>query len=285
MENEKKKRSLIIGKIFDIISFGLDIISFLGFTASAIIGCIKRNWMFAIPTVIFILIFIVIAICRKYNLFRKYNHRIASFVMNLFSPNNGYKLKEWKTVYEYLNEDNMKFHVEYEVDPLQSDVNFINVRYNWSGENETNPIIVKPIKNKGFDTKNLEEIGKEYGYKLYKLHSNNTYNKNDKPFKLGVKMDLSKKPEDPISHHLLTSISMKTENLRMIIKFPYSLHPTNIRKLEYLHSSDYVHWVSDNSYKAELDENNKWVIKWDVENPIYGGKYVIKWDIDNNTNI
>lgn len=279
MKKEKKERSLIIGKVFDCVSIVLDIISFLGFTASALLTYFKRNWMFAIFAFIFILIFAIIILCRKNN------HKIISFIMNLFSPNNGYKLKEWKTVYEYLDENSMRFHVEYEVVPLQSNVNFINVRYNWSGESETDPVIPKPLKDNGFDTKELKEIGKEYGYKCYKLYSNNAYNKGDKPFKLGVKMDLSKKPEDSISHHLLTSISMKTENLRMIIRFPYSLHPTNIRKLEYLHSSDYVHWTSDNSHKAELDENNKWVIKWDVENPIYGGKYVIKWDIDNNTNI
>lgn len=174
----------------------------------------------------------------------------------------------------------MSFKATYLVRALQTGVNNIRVRYNWSGGNK---IIPTPITEGDCSTKNIEYVGQEFGYAYYRVNSTTRINKNDPPMKLGVSINNMADPDMKASTHLLTNINVKTKLLTMTVILPEEYKYTNVEYLEYLHSTDDDHWhkYTSNKHRAIVDittdQDKRTLIKWEIKNPILGGKYVISW--------
>lgn len=278
-KNRKKvMHNLRIGQIFGVLSSVLSILSWFGISLSVIITIIRRSWswVWGLLCIVSILVLLLLFVLRRYN------SRIISWSTNLFAPNLPYQLLSWEIDYKYISLDEMYFYATYTVKAMQTGVDHIHVRYNWSGESDNNPISPQPVTKAGFETDKLEFDGKEYGYSNYKLYSKDKFNKNDSPFKLGVSIGPLKVGTSMISHHLLTSISMATDSLTMKVHFPSNLEPRNIRCSEYLHSTDFFHWHSYEKEPIRKEDKKGWSINWIIPYPVYGGKYLIKWDCDDS---
>ncbi len=272
MKNQKDSQKLQIGKTVGLISNILSVLSWCGIPFSLVIGILQKSFLWVLPIVFFIVTLVLIRLCKIYNV------QIIGWILGLFAPKLRYSFSSWDIYYEYKKRKEMEFRAFYTVKPLQTDVDHVRIRYNWSAETKENPIwpvaIVDP-ENQVF-TSRLVEDGKEYGYNYYKVFSNSSYNKGDSDFKLGVRIDM--KGADEPSPHLLTSIGVRTSKLHMQVSFPQEMQPKNVEFFEYLHATDDYHWHKYEG-KAEL-KAQKWTITWDINRPIYGGKYLIRWMLD-----
>lgn len=258
------------GKIFGLIADVLSILSWIGIPLSVFLSILQQSWAWIIPSLLLVIILVLLALCRKYS------RSIVHWVLGLFALNLPYRFLSRTSEYEYISSDRMQFRTTYEVKALQTGVDYIRARFNWSGETDINAVQPKPVleeENKIY-TARLEPDGREYGYSYYKVFSPSRHNKGDAPFHLGTCSDL-KVGDRPVSHHLLTSISATTDVLHMRVILPEHLSPHNIEFFEYLHATDEHHW---HRYEGEAKRHGKkWVITWDIEQPIYGGKYLITW--------
>lgn len=273
MERKQKAgHNLRIGQIFSNFSAVLTVLGWLGLTASSVGAYFRRSWLLALVAII------SAAVLGLLYVFKRNHRRIISGIMSLFAPNHPYRILSWDMEYEYKSRDEMFFRVDYTVKAMQTGVDHIRVRYNWSGETDSNPIHPEIVTGQGYETSKLEFDGKEYGYSYYKLFSRVVFNKKDEPFKLGVRIGPLKAGEQKVSHHLLTSISMATDELIMRVRLPEGLEPFNVRGIEFLHATDDFHWHIENR-EVERLENKDWRIEWRVLHPIYGGKYIIKWSL------
>lgn len=187
-----------------------------------------------------------------------------------------YRLLTWDAVYEYHSMTEMYFRSEYNVKAMQTGVDHIRIRFNWSGESGDAPIVPMAIQGSDYQSERLEDDGSEYGYRYYKLFSHTPYNKSDNPFKMGVEIPSMKADDQKLSHHLLVSVSMLTEQLKMYVSFPENIYPENIEFFEYIHATDDHHWHTETLEPKKVD--GKWVIERTIPDPIYGGKYKIHWN-------
>lgn len=243
----------------------------------------NKNW-----TIVIVSSSAFIVICLVSYLTRRFSHTIISKIFSVFSRTMPYSLDEWNVTYEYETKTRMNFKAFYLVKALQTGVDNIRVRYNWSGDN---PIAPYPITAGDCSTKNVEYIGQEFGYAYYRVNSTTKINKNDPSMKLGVSITNMEDPDMKASTHLLTNINVKTKLLIMTVILPEKYKFTNVEYLEYLHSTDDDHWhkyTAINHPKTVniTTNNNKTHITWTVHNPILGGKYIIRWkhlcENDNN---
>lgn len=274
--------NLNIDGLQDKISFVITILGFLGISAASIYNSVTQRWItnwwlvFLVFSISLSIIFIL-KLCKKYYRF------ITVRILNLFAKELPYKLQNWEICYEYLSPSEMQFEAHFDVIALQTGVDHIRVRYNWSGASEANPISPFPITDSGYQTTRIEADGTEFGYNFYKIYSNTKINVGDKPIKLGVKITDLKEREKKASPHLLTNINVQTERLVMKIILPYNILPENIEFLEYIHATDDYHWhkyVEDDDYnlvEVISTPDNKKLITWSIDSPIIGGKYVIRW--------
>lgn len=266
-----EKHNLRIGKVFGVFSGIASVFSWLGISVAVLWGFLCKTWLWLIPVAILAIVLFFLWFC-------KHNHkRIIGWIQGLLAPNLPYRLTRWEIEYEYKSMNEMRYHADYEVQAMQTGVDHIRVRYNWSGETEDNPIYPVPVTEHGYQTGDLRSDGKEYGYNYYKVMSKTQFNKEDGPFKLGVRIAPLKVGKRPVSHHLLASISMATDVLVMRVLLPPNIRPTRIECFEYLHATDDYHWHKY-EWKAEQGEDGKYEIEWEISRPIYGGKYVIKWE-------
>lgn len=270
-----EKNTMEIERLLSIVSNILTIISWLGITSiSVVFVFFQHNFWLIVPFAVLILLLIVLYI------FRKQHDNLIKWFLKLFAYNTQYYFEEWTARYEFKSEYKMSFYTSYVVRALQSGVDHIKVRFNWTGSTDTNPITPTPICDSDFHSMRLEWYQKEYGYNYYKLFSRNKINKNDKPIKLGVKIENLDDKYKKASPHLLTSISVVTKKLNMIVVLPTTIYPERIRCLEYLHSTDDVHWhdLSDQHTLVRDSESKHWILSWTVNKPVFGGKYIMSWE-------
>ncbi|MBR3692503.1 MAG: hypothetical protein IKL89_07400 [Clostridia bacterium] len=271
-KNKEEQNLTVIGKAFSLASNITTKFSWFGITASSAAGFFYKNIFFFIPVVVFISILIVIHICKANNI------SIIKGIFNMFAYNMQYSFDEWTAQYVYHSQEKMSFYTTYKVKALQTGVDHIRVRFNWSGATESNPINPIPICEDDYKSDRLEFFQREYGYNHYKLYGKNPISKNDAPIKLGVKLENLEDKSKIASPHLLTSISVVTKKLNMRVILPSNIHPENIRCLEYLHSTDDFEW-HDLSKDCVLEKiGNEYHITWVVDKPIFGGKYILSWD-------
>lgn len=203
---------------------------------------------------------------------------LVAWLLGLSAPDLPYSFSSWDALYEYKDLNNMEFTAIYTVKPLQSGVDNIRVRYNWTGA--TDGFLMTPLPltdiSKGIHTSKVVFDGKEYGYDYYRVYSPTSHNKRDEDFLVGTNIKL--KNGVKCSHHLLTSISVKTSHLTMRVILPDGLEPIAVNFFEYLHATDDVHWHTKPLKPKFNVQLRKWEIVHDVENPIFGGKYLISWD-------
>ena len=276
---EKKKNSFTaIGAIFNFLSGLSSILSYIGVPIALIFLFFKQytGLIIVVVTIAFLLFISFYP--------RKNSDKIIKKILRLFAPSATYSFSSWKATYEYHSNELMSFHTRYNVKALQTGVECIRVRFTWSGASEKNPIHPKPCKTEGCTTKSIEYEGDEFGYKFYKVYNKTRFNKGDPEVKLGIDIDNMKVTKDkPVSNHLATNINVITDELTMRVLLPSNLKPTNIRALEYLHSTDHNHWkdLSDESKCKSLDDGTgRWEIALTVSEPVYGGKYFICWDLE-----
>lgn len=277
-----QKHNLKIGSIINNISAGVTFLGFFGISAASIYNFItnswKTNWWWMAIVVVTMVVASVIN-----HLSKKHYRLIVVYILNLFAKNLSYKLQKWEIIHEYLSETDMQFEAHFDVIALQTGVDHIRVRYNWSGATESNPIMPEPIIDAGYQTTRLDADGTEFGYSFFKVFSNTKINVGDKPIKLGVRMRNLKETEKKASPHLLTNINVPTEELVMKILLPSNIYPEAIEFLEYIHATDDYHWhryVQGDDYNlvnVNITANNKKEIIWVITRPIIGGKYVIRW--------
>ena len=278
---KKQSHFTFIGKFFSVFETFLSILSYLGITLSVLWGFFKKNFWMIIPFTIFSGILICVFLCKKYHV-----ELIKKFI-TLFAINCPYKYVRYKATYEYESMEQMKLHTTYLVKALQTGVEFIRVRFNWSGATEKNPVVPSIISNGEYETDRIEFEKSEYGYNCYKLYSKNKCNKNDPPVKMGVDLGTLVVKDKKISHHLQACINVITDSLELEIILPFGIYPSKVCFLEYLHSTDDEHWhkFSDSDYTKPKLENEKWVIRWVIEKPVFGGKYIIEFDPEVKQNI
>ena len=273
LRKQKTKDFLTVaGKTFSVVSNILTIVSWLGITATSIFLYFTKNYFLIIPIVLLLTLVICIFICKRNNV------DIIKAIMAFFAYNMKYSFDEWVAEYEYHSKDTMSFKTSYTVRALQTGVDHIYVRFNWSGATDEKGIDPRPVNSGNFKSEKMEFCHKEYGYNYYKLFSKNVINKGDHPIQLGYKLENLNDSLGKASPHLLTSISVVTKKLKMIVILPQNIKPQNIRCLEYLHSTDDYHWhdLSDN-VKPELI-GKRWHIIWEIEKPVFGGKYILSWE-------
>lgn len=272
MHHEKNQHFSHIGQIFNSIANIITVVSWIGIPFSLIFAFLFQSWQWIVLVVGCAILLFLIRYCRKNS------SEVVSKILDLFAPNLPYQLSSWNINYEYKSLDELKFQAEYEVQALQTGVDYINVRYSWSGESEDNPIDPQPISGKKYVTDRVEHEGKEYGYWYYKIFSKTPYNKSDKTFWLATQIRLLRNDKKQISHHLQTSISVKTRNLHMRVVFPSDIRPSKVYAFEYLHSTDFYYWHTYDLDVVFDDEISKWVIDWTIPNPVMGGKYLMQWN-------
>lgn len=258
------------GKVFTTLANVVSILSWIGLGGTVFYAVLSKIWVWLVLCLVPIAFIFIIAYAKKHK------SQIMSRFMRWLAPAMPYMINNWNVVYEYVNSTQMRFEATYLVKALQVGVDYIIVRYNWSGENADNKIIPKVISDRdGFESSRLEFVGTEYGYSYYKLYSLRTHNKGD-VFKLGVQIeDMNVKGKDP-SPHLLTSVIAVTEMLSMSVVFPANIYPNKVVCMEYINSTDFYYWQSKR-IEAKRNED-KWIISHNQKNPIYGGKYVIEWE-------
>lgn len=269
-KNPSREYHLYGGKIFGLIADVLSILSWIGIPLSVVLGVFRHSWVWIVPLLLLVIILVLLSLCRKYS------RSIVHWVLGLFALNLPYRFLSRTSEYEYMSSDRMQFRTIYEVKALQTGVDYIRARFNWSGETDKNAVYPRPVLDEGnkIYTDCLVPDGREYGYSYYKVFSPSKHNKGDAPFRLGTYSDLQV-GDRPVSHHLLTSISAATDVLHMKVILPEHLSPCNIEFFEYLHATDEHHWHRCEGDAKRIDK--KWVITWDIEQPIYGGKYLITW--------
>lgn len=263
---------IYIGKIFGTVADVLSVLAYIGISVSVLAAWLKKNWCIGVIAVGAIVCLLVVRHCKKN--FR----RIVAFILGLFAPKFPYRMDSWNVEYEYKSMSEMAFRAKYGVNALQAGVDHIRVRYSWSGETAASPVVPKPYSSaeENIFTAAVEEDGREFGYKYYKVYSKTAYNKGDPVFWLGTTTDLVCADQEKISHHLMTNISVVTERLNMKVILPRNIKPNNVQFFEYLHSTDYYHWHTYRK-EAKLLEDGRRIIEWDIEKPIIGGKYLISW--------
>lgn len=257
--------------LFSIIANIVTICTGLGVPFSAVWSFVRASWLWAILAAVFFFLTI------GFVMVRKHSHRLFSWILGLFSPNLPYSFSSKDVVYEYKDLSNMEFCATYKVKPLQSGVDNIRVRYNWSGATAGFSMTPEPVTDDSnhIYTKKVVFDGKEYGYSYYKVYSTTKHNKNNKDFLVGTRIKLEN--GENCSHHLLDSIGVKISKLNMKIVLPKDLHPISINFFEFLHSTDDIHWRTE-TLEAKFDSKlQKWIIERSVDNPIFGGKYLISW--------
>lgn len=270
----KEKSFTFIGDVFSVISNWASVLSFAGVSAAALMTCLKQYFWASCIGTLAVLLFVFFRICFKCR------DKIIKSVLRWFAPNSSYSYEEWNAEYEYKSLTCMSFRTRYKVKALQSGVKNIRVRFNWSGASESSPIIPKPFCADGYTTKEVKYAGEEYGYTYYDVINQTSFNKGDTPVMLGVDIE-DMKTNDPqkISHHLLTSVNVVTDQLNMTILFPQNICPKNIVAHEYLHATDDNHWRERSSECSRVfRDDNKWEVTWKVKDPVYGGKYIVHWN-------
>ena len=278
---EKKAHATRAGEVFDWINRILTILTFLGISVSTVKNFLNRTWEKNwIPVAVWGAFFIIYSIL--FSLLRRYSSYFIKTAVNVFSRKSRYKLLTWENTYEYLNCDEMQFRSELTVKPLETGVEYIRTRYNWSGGTEVKP---EPITDDGFMTGKIENDGKEFGYHFYRVFSKTMLNGNDPPVKLGIKICNLKKKKKTASPHLLTNINVETDVLILKVILPNVISFQNVEYLEYLHATDDFHWhryVADTKNSPVTIESstnsNKTTITWEIKKPVFGGKYVIRWE-------
>lgn len=268
-KKDSKTHNLRVGKIFEITANAGSLLGWCGIPLSVLLAYFRKSWLLVIPGALLLIFVLFLRYCRN-------NHRkIISWIMTLFAPNAPYRLLTWDAVYEYRSMSEMCFRSVYEVKAMQTGVDHIRIRFNWSGESANNPIVPQVLQEPGFQSKHLEDDGSEYGYHYYKLFSHTFHNRSDDPFKLGIKIPSMKVDNQSLSHHLLVSVSMLTEQLKMRVVFPENIIPEDIEFFEYIHATDDYHWYTRTLKPRNAD--GKWIIEQSIPDPIYGGKYMIRW--------
>lgn len=277
-----QNHNLKIGSVINNISAGVTFLGFFGISAASIYNFVTNSWKTNWLWVVIVLVAMVIAYI-IIHLSKKHYKLIVVYILNLFAKKLSYKLKKWEIIYEYLSETDMQFEAHFDVIALQTGVDHIRVRYNWSGATESNPIKPEPIIDEGYQTSRLEADGTEFGYSFFKVFSNTKINVGDMPIKLGVRIRDLKETEKKASPHLLTNINVPTDKLIMTVILPANIFPEGIEFLEYIHATDDYHWhryVQGDDYNlvnVSTIANNKKKITWEIVRPITGGKYVIRW--------
>lgn len=270
---QRRNNYTVIGSVFNTISSWLGILSYIGVPAAVLLAVLKRySWTIIILSSLIVL-WIAIRLCRKNQ------ENIIKFILRLFAPNATYCYSKWEAIYEYKSLDNMSFHTRYWVKALQTGVDHIRVRFNWSGATDSNPIHPKPAKSGGCTTQRIDFVGDEYGYKYYNVYNRTSFNKGDPEIKLGIDIEnMRVTSRRAVSHHLLTSVNVVTDLLHMKVILPSNIYPTSVVAHEYLHATDDNHW-RDHSCKCQpmRQDDGRWVLSWVIDNPVFGGKYILYW--------
>lgn len=277
----KRRHDTCAGEIFDWVSRILTILSFLGITINTICNFIYNTWSTHWrPVVVWGVVFFACVFVVR--LFRNNSYLIIKTAINAFSRKSRYKILKWENTYEYLDFDKMQFRSELTVKPLETGVEYIRTRYNWSGGSAIKP---EPITDDGFMTGRIESDGEEFGYRFYRVFSKVMLNGNDHPIKLGVKICNLVDVNKTASPHLLTSINVETDELVLRVILPKELHFKNVEFLEYLHATDDFHWhrytTETKNSPVEIDRatrTDKDIISWSIKRPVFGGKYIIRWE-------
>ena len=280
---DKSDQRLRISNVISWISNAFTILSFFGISA----GTISLICSLDIGIQWYTLILISISLLLLPFL-RRISDRFSSIVVakvySLFSKEMPYSLAEWDITYQYKTTTAMYFKALFTVKALQTGVDYIRVRYNWSGANGLNEKMLTPITSDGYSTDRIIYDGKEFGYTFYKIYSRTSINRDDVPLKLGLEIKDMQDPEKKASPHLLTNINVKTDLLKMHVILPHdiAINPNDVEFLEYVHATDDHHWhrYTESSCKSvainKLPDNGT-QIEWIITHPIIGGKYVIKW--------
>ncbi len=279
---QKQKHNLKVGSVINNIGTGITLLGFFGISATSVYNFINNSWESHWWWVaVAIAATVGFSIVRYFG--KRFSRSIVVYILNLFAKMLSYKLKKWEIIYEYLSETEMQFEAHFDVVALQTGVDHIRVRYNWSGATESNPIKPEPITDTGYQTTHLEPDGTEFGYSFFKVFSNTKINTGDKPIKLGVRIAGLKENGKKASPHLLTNINVPTEQLVMKVLLPSNIYPEDIEFLEYIHATDDYHWhkyIQGDEHdlvKVNTIKDNKKEIVWSIVRPIIGGKYVIRW--------
>ena len=251
----------------------LTILSYVGISLAALFGFIRKNFWMLVPIICLILLILFIRYLRKNK------SKAVSFIMKLIAPAMPYKFTKCDITYEYYDNRKMSFRVVYHVKALQVDVDRINIKINWSGEDKSNPIKPVVIKDKSLENNDSDKLiftGTEFGYAYYELCSKKKHGNGDE-FVLAYEIQMKVKDKIP-SPHLLCSISALTDELSMQVIFPSTLYPESAKGREYLNSTDFHPWGTRDISPARQKEDGRWILSYAPSSPIYGGKYVIEWD-------
>lgn len=256
------------GEGFSWVANIVGILSWIGIGGSSVWAVLSANlWILFVTLGLAILVFILHVVQNK-------ARSITSRIMRLFAPDMPYSYENWEIEYEYISEDNLRYQAIYDVKAQQVGVDYIVVRYYWTGEDEDNVIVPEVIQDEGFETSRIEYIGVEYGYKYYAVYSRRKHNTGE-TFRLGVRINNMKVGKRTPVPHLVTTISAPTKCLIMRIIFPNCISPHDALEKEYVHSSDYYHWKSK---KLKTEHTGfKSLLESRIGDPIYGGKYCIEW--------
>lgn len=272
----QKEHGLQFNSIFSALSGVASILSFLGLSAVVIFNTVTKVWSENWRSIIFPGIAFVISLI-VFIAFRAFGREIAIFLFNLFAQKNPYRLKCRIIEYEYISPTTMKYRTEYTVVAMQTGVDFVRSRINWTGETEGNPVKIQPILESGFYTSRIAPDGCEYGYNYYKIFSHTPINRGEN-IKLGAKIDDLVDKDKKAVPHLLTNVNVQTSTLVMKVIFPSDMTVRNVEFLEYAHAVDDYHWhrYTDDRTKISNDGGRQF-ITWTVKSPVVGGKYIIKW--------
>lgn len=246
----------LISALFSIISF---VISFK----------YMKWWLYVITATIFI-ISIILIVKRK-----SIGKKLMIVFLNKTAPDKNYKLIEKKSTYTFKSYTEMEFYSSCKVKALHDGLEYIVVRYRWTGPH--NPV-VKTLNGQH----NITEIeSRMSGYQCCKIDfRGKKYNKNDRTIDTGFKMEKLTDSNRVSSPHLCTGVYDITDKLVLEVKFSKELKVKDIRKLEFIHYTDDEHYKCVNEDVPTI-EGDWQVIRYEIEHPIYGGKYLIDWVFDN----
>jgi len=205
---------------------------------------------------------------------------LIGFFLNLTAPKKNYKFVRKEVIYEFSDRTHMRYEKIFCVKPTVSHFRpIIDDKYNWTGKTS---LTIKPQDEEHWK---IEVCGTRFGLTRYQFsptvaYMYKLYNKGEK-FKLASVIEDIEDTEKKSSLHLSSGIYEKTDLLILRVVFNPDLKPVNGRKYEFVHYTDDEHYDSDKLPVTFNSDTGKKELKWEIENPLYGGKYVIDWEFEN----
>lgn len=201
------------------------------------------------------------------NFIKTSGNEVLNKIIYIFSKNDkDYNILQKTAIYTYLGNDQYEFKKEYQISPQRKDLDRINDRFKWSGDD--NGCKITPLR----PDHSINNTWQQENWRCYSIYFNQNCQLKH-PYIVGSKItNLIDKSKSAVPF-LSNSIGKKTKCLTLVVVFPQKHHPKRA-KFEVFSSYSEL----NPNFKEELtyDEDING-FKKTIHYPRKGWKYVISW--------